>query len=88
LRLFAGGEFREAATESCRCGDKGEVEMSDEQVRSSIVQSMAEAEFPPAVIYAFHKTGIYICDENEARLSDEQKTAWNAAINEYRRSEH
>jgi hypothetical protein len=61
-------------------------EMSDEQVRSSIVQSMAEAEFPPAVIYAFHKTGIYICDENEARLSDEQKTAWNAAINDYRRS--
>ncbi len=65
-----------------------ENEISDEQVRSTIVQSMAEAEFPPAVIYAFHKTGVYVCEENEARLSEEQKAAWNAAINEYRRSIH
>jgi hypothetical protein len=43
--------------------------LSDAEVRDILVQAMADAGFDPAFVYSFQKTGIYICDENEKRLS-------------------
>jgi hypothetical protein len=59
---------------------------TDEEVRAILVQSMVEAGVDPAIIYAFHKTGVYVCDDNEDRLLPERLAAWNAAIVEYRAS--
>jgi len=57
---------------------------TDEEVRAILVQSMVEVEVDPAIIYAFHKTGVYVCDENEDRIPAERLAAWSAAIEEYR----
>jgi hypothetical protein len=60
--------------------------LTDEEVRAILIKSMIDVEADPAIIYAFHKTGVYVCDENEHRLSPERLAAWNAAIDEYRLS--
>jgi hypothetical protein len=59
--------------------------LTDEEVRVIIVESMAAAEMDPAIIYAFHTTGVYVCDDNIAHLSEKQLSAWHAAIDEYQR---
>jgi len=59
---------------------------TDEEVRAILVQSLVEVEADPAIIYAFHKTGVYVCDENERWLSAERLAAWNAAIEKFRSS--
>jgi len=66
--------------------DEQSKQLTDEEVRATVIRSMAEAEFPPAVIYAFRKTGVYLCEENESRWSEVQLAAWNSAINEYNRA--
>jgi hypothetical protein len=38
---------------------------------------MAAVEADPALIYAFQKTGVYICEENERWLTKRQLAAWN-----------
>jgi hypothetical protein len=43
---------------------------------------MAEVGADPALIYAFQRTGVYVCEENERRLSQSQ-LAWNGAVDEY-----
>jgi hypothetical protein len=47
---------------------------------------MAEVGADPALIYAFQKTGVYLCAENERRLSRSKLAAWNGAVDEYYRS--
>ncbi len=44
---------------------------------------MADAGADPAFVYAFQKTGIYLCDENEKRLSKASLNAFDAAVSEY-----
>lgn len=44
---------------------------------------MAEVGADPALIYAFQKTGVYVCEENERRLSERKLAAWSGAIDEY-----
>ena len=50
------------------------------------MSAMAEVGADPALIYAFQKTGVYVCEENERRLSKHQLAAWNGAIDEYHRA--
>jgi hypothetical protein len=50
--------------------------MSDAEVRSILVNAMAEVGADPALVYAFRKTGIYVCPENEKRLSQSSLRAY------------
>jgi hypothetical protein len=36
-----------------------------------------------ALLDAFQRTGVYVCEENERRLSRSQLAAWNGAVDEY-----
>jgi hypothetical protein len=44
---------------------------------------MADAGADPALVYAFQKTGVYVCPENEKRLPTKLLRAFDAAIDEY-----
>jgi hypothetical protein len=64
----------------------GTSEPSDAEVKAILVSVMVEVDADPALIYAFQKTGVFVCEENERRLSQSQLTAWNGALDEYYRS--
>ena len=51
-------------------------------MRAILVSAMAEVGADPALIYAFQRTGVYVCEENERR-SRSQLAAWNGAVDEY-----
>ena len=69
-----------------RRGKNGTSEPSDAEVRTILVSAMADVGADPALIYAFQKTGVYVCEENEHRLSGSQLAAWNGAVDEYYRT--
>jgi hypothetical protein len=58
-------------------------EPSDADVRAILVQAMADVGADPALVYAFRKTGVYICDENEKQLPKESLKAFDGAVDEY-----
>jgi hypothetical protein len=58
-------------------------EPTDAEVRAILVSGMAEVGADPALIYAFQKTGVYVCEENERRLTSRKLAAWNGAVDEY-----
>ncbi len=58
-------------------------EPSDSEVRDILVRAMADVGADPAVIYAFQKTGVYICDENVKRLPKASLKAFDSAVDEY-----
>jgi hypothetical protein len=37
----------------------------------------------PALVYAFQKTGVYVCEENEKSLSEDSLRAFDAGVDEY-----
>ncbi len=47
------------------------------------MNAMAEVGGDPALVYAFHKTGVYVCEENEKRLANDSLRAFDAAVDEY-----
>ena len=51
------------------------------------MSAKAEVGADTALIYAFQKTGVYVCEENERRLSKHQLAAWSGAIDEYHKAE-
>jgi hypothetical protein len=55
-------------------------------LRTILVSAMADVGADPALIYAFQKTGVYVCEENEHRLSRSQSAVWNDAVDEYYRT--
>jgi len=57
--------------------------ISDPEAHAVLVQSMADVGADPALVYAFRKTGVYVCEENEKRLSKAKLAAFNAAVEEY-----
>jgi hypothetical protein len=57
--------------------------LSDAEVRDILVHAMADVGADPALVYAFQKTGIYVCDENEKRLSKSSLKAFDGAVDEY-----
>jgi hypothetical protein len=66
-----------------RMSEKRGAGLSDAEVRAILVQSMADAGYDPAFVYAFRKTGVYVCDENENRLPENSLKAFDAALDEY-----
>jgi hypothetical protein len=57
--------------------------LSDAEVRDVLVNAMAEVGADPALVYAFRKTGVYVCPENEKRLPKTSLRAFDAAVDEY-----
>jgi hypothetical protein len=58
-------------------------EKTDTEARAILLQAMADCGATPAAVYAFHKTGMLLTEENVSRFSGEDLRAWNDAINEY-----
>jgi len=56
---------------------------TDAEVRDILVHAMADVGADPALVYAFQKTGVYVCDENEKRLPKEKLKAFDGAVDEY-----
>ena len=48
-----------------------------------LTEAMADSGATPAAVYAFHKTGVILTEDNESRVSPERLQAWNEAIEEY-----
>jgi transcriptional/translational regulatory protein YebC/TACO1 len=63
---------------------KRKPDLSDAEVREILVHAMAEVGADPALVYAFQKTGVYVCEENEKRLPKSSLKAFDAAVDEYR----
>ena len=55
----------------------------DPEAHAVLVQAMADVGADPAFVYAFQKTGVYVCVENEMRLPKSKLAAFNAAVEEY-----
>jgi hypothetical protein len=55
----------------------------DAEVRDILVHAMADVGADPALVYAFQKTGVYICDENVKRLPKASLKAFDGAVDEY-----
>jgi methylphosphotriester-DNA--protein-cysteine methyltransferase len=66
-----------------RKSEKRGADLTDTEVQAILVQSMADAGYDPAFVYAFRKTGVYICEENANRLPKNSLKAFDAAVNEY-----
>jgi hypothetical protein len=64
-------------------GRKDKPELSDAEVRDILVHAMADVGADPALVYAFQKTGVYVCEENEKRLPKKSLKAFDGAVDEY-----
>ena len=62
-------------------------DLTDSEVRAILVQAMADADADPALVYAFQKTGVFICEENERRLPASSLKAFEGAVEEYHAAE-
>ena len=60
----------------------GPAEPSDAEARGILVQAMADVGANPALVYAFQKTGVYVCEENEHSLPGESLRAFDGAVEE------
>jgi hypothetical protein len=58
--------------------------MSDAEVRVILVSATAEVGSDPVLIYPFQRAGVYLCEENERRLSKRKLAARSDAVDEYR----
>lgn len=54
-----------------------------ETIKRDITAAMAIAGIEPAKIYAYHKTGRIVTEENAELLTAAEISEWNAAIEEY-----
>ncbi len=57
--------------------------LDDREVRNVLVPAMADVGADPALVYAFQKTGVHVCDENERRVPKSSLKAFDAALDEY-----
>ena len=62
---------------------KQKPDLSDAEVRDILVHSMADVGADPALVYAFQKTGVYVCEENEKGLPKEKLKAFDGAVDEF-----
>jgi hypothetical protein len=57
--------------------------MTDLEVRDILAQAMADVGADAALECAFKKTGVYVCDANEKKLSPRALGAFDSTISEY-----
>jgi hypothetical protein len=62
---------------------KAKLDFSDAEVRDILVHAMADVGADPALVYAFQKTGVYLCEENEKCLPPSSIKAFDRAVDEY-----
>jgi hypothetical protein len=62
---------------------KAKPDFSDAEVRDILVHAMADVGADPALVYAFQKTGVYVCEENEKCLPPSSIEAFDGAVDEY-----
>jgi hypothetical protein len=55
-------------------------------VDNRILALLEESQCDPAILYAFHKTGLLLEEANEHRASDAERARWNAALEEHRKA--
>ncbi len=55
-----------------------------DEVDRQIIDAMAKAEMDPSYIYAYHKTGLLVTDENLRSLSVQDVDEWMSAVKEYK----
>ena len=78
---YSSWDNRDAVPRSKR--GKAKREPTDAEVRDILVQAMADVGADPALVYAFQKTGVYVCEENEKSLPKETLRAFDSAVDEY-----
>ena len=54
-----------------------------EIIEHLMVQGMKKAGIPPALIYAFEKTGVFVTADNITLMPDDELNEWRAAVREY-----
>jgi hypothetical protein len=59
---------------------KAKPDLTDAEVYDILVHAMADVGADPALVYAFQKTGVYVCDENEKSLSKDKLKAFDAQL--------
>ena len=72
-----------ALTVQPKKGRKQKTDLSDAEVRAILVQAMADVGADPALVYAFQRTGVYVCEENEGKLPKQSLKAFDGAVDEY-----
>lgn len=83
LRPKAANACDNPITMPSKKGPKKSIWANDTEVWSAMVRAMEDFGAHPARVYAFQKTGIYVCDENRKRLQKGTVKAFEAAIAEY-----
>lgn len=58
---------------------------SQEETWKILLRAAAETGMPPAILYAMHKTGRIVTEDNEQLLTDAELREWNDAVEEYHR---
>jgi hypothetical protein len=56
---------------------------SQEKTWKILLQAAAESGMPPAIVYAMHKTGRIVTEDNSQFLTDAELQEWNDAVDEY-----
>jgi hypothetical protein len=62
---------------------KQKPDLSETEVREILVHAMGDVGADPALVYAFQKTGVYVCEENEKGLPKKSLKAFDTAVDEY-----
>jgi hypothetical protein len=57
--------------------------LSEEQFMTQATADMRQVGIPPALIYAYEKTGLMVTETNQHLIPDVDLAAWEAAIEEY-----
>lgn len=57
--------------------------INPDKLEAEITRAMSLAGIEPAKIYAYKKTGLLASSENWDLLSDQDRAAWNQALDEY-----
>lgn len=59
--------------------------INEEKLRSEIVEALSEAGIDPVLVYAYHKTGLLVSEDNVHLLSAEDLEEWRQAVEEAKR---
>jgi hypothetical protein len=59
--------------------------INEEKLRSDIVEALSEAGIDPVLVYAYHKTGLLVSEDNVHLLSAEDLEEWRQAVEEAKR---
>ena len=59
--------------------------ITEEHLRTETLAAMKRADTPPAIVYAYRKTGLLLMEEMQDNYPPARVAEWKAAIAEYER---